>query len=73
MDIKEARSIYNDIWAYHKKYMVIQNDERFLKSMIAEKDEFLKKYSGNLFAKEMIFIVFKSLLASWREQFAPEQ
>lgn len=73
MDIKEARSIYNDIWAYHKKYMVIQNDEQFLKSMIAEKDEFLKKYSENPFAKEMIFIVFKSLLASWKEQFAPEQ
>lgn len=73
MDIKNAREIYNDIWTYHKKYIDIRNDERFLNSMISEKDNLLKKYSGNSFAIEMIFVVFKSLITSWKEKFEPPE
>lgn len=72
MDIREARSIYNDIWSYHKKYMDVQNNKCFLKSMIADKDILLKKYVGNSFAREMIFVVFKSLVVSWQARFVPE-
>ena len=70
MDIKSTRQIYNDIWNYHKKYLYLRNDEKFLKSMISEKDDLLKKYSGNSFATEMMFAVFKSLVSSWKEKYA---
>lgn len=73
MDIRTARQIYNDIWAYHRKFIEIQNDEKFLKSMITEKDVFIKKYAGNTFATEMIFVVFKSLIESWKEKYAPPE
>ena len=69
-DIKSTRQIYNDIWNYHKKYLDMRNDEKFLKSMISEKDDLLKKHSGNSFATEMIFVVFKSLVSSWKEKYA---
>ena len=64
MDIKSTRQIYNDIWNYHKKYLDMRNDEKFLKSMISEKDGLLKKYSGNSFATEMMFIVIKYIDSS---------
>ena len=73
MDIKIIRQIYNDIWAYHKKFIEIQNDEKFLKSMISEKDELCKKYYENPFATEMIFVVFKSLIESWKEKYVPPE
>lgn len=70
MEVKSARKIYNDIWNYHKKYLNVQNDERFLKSMISDKDALLHQYKDNPFAQEMIFVVFKSLLTSWKERFS---
>lgn len=73
MDIKTVRQIYNDIWTYHKKYIDIRNDERFLNSMISGKDELCQKYSGNPFATEMIFVVFKSLIESWKEEYTPPE
>ena len=73
MDIKSTRQIYNDIWNYHKKYLDMRNDEKFLKSMISERDDLLKKYSGNSFATEMMFAVFKSLVLSWKEKYAPPE
>ena len=73
MDIKSTRQTYNDIWNYHKKYLDMRNDEKFLKSMISEKDDLLKKYSGNSCAAEMIFVVFKSLVSSWKEKYAPPE
>ena len=73
MDIKSTRQIYNDIWNYHKKYLYLRNHEKFLKSMISEKDDLLKKYSGNSFATEMMFVVFKSLVSSWKEKYAPPE
>lgn len=73
MDIKSTRQIYNDIWNYHKKYLDMRNDEKLLKSMISEKDDLLKKYSANSFATEMMFVVFKSLVSSWKEKYAPPE
>ena len=73
MDIRTARQIYIDIWAYHKKFIEIQNDEKFLKSMITEKDVLIRKYTGNTFATEMIFVVFKSLIESWKEKYVPPE
>lgn len=73
MDVKTTRQIYNDIWAYHKKYLDMQNEEMFLKTMISEKDVLLRKYSKNTFATEMIFVVFKSLIESWKEKYAPPE
>lgn len=73
MDVENAWNIHKDVWAYHKKYMDVQNDEKFLKAMILERDELFKKYSGNSFATEMIFVVFKSLITSWRQKFAIQE
>ena len=73
MDIKSTRQIYNDIWNYHKKYLDMRNDVKFLMSMISEKDGLLKKYYENPFATEMIFVVFKSLISSWKEKYAPPE
>ena len=73
MDIKSTRQIYNDIWNYHKKYLDMRNDEKFLKSMISEKDILTQKYTGNTFATEMIFVVFKALIADWKEKFTPPE
>lgn len=73
MDIKTIRQIYNDIWAYHKKYFDMQNEETFLKTMISEKDVLLRKYYENPFATEMIFVVFKSLIESWKEKYTPPE
>ena len=73
MDIKNARQIYNDIWEYHKKYIGIQDDEKFIKSMISDKEKLIEKYSGNTFAAEMIFVVFKSLIESWKEKYAQQE
>ena len=73
VDVKNTRKIYNDIWEYHKKYMSVQNDEKFLKSMISEKDILTQKYSGNTFATELIFVVFKALIADWKDKFTPPE
>ena len=73
MNVENAWNIHKDVWAYHKKYIDIQNDEKFLKTMISEKDELIKKYQGNSFATEMIFVVFKSLIKSWKRKFATQE
>lgn len=71
MDIKETREVYNDIWAYHKKYMDVRNDEGFLNSMIADRNILRKKYLGNRFAGEFLVVVFDSLMRTWTERFLP--
>ncbi len=70
---KEIWIIYNDVWIYHKKYLEMRNDDKFLRSMISDKDDLLKKYTGNTFAKELIFVVFKALIADWKEKFTPPE
>lgn len=70
---KEIWIIYNDVWIYHKKYLEMRNDDKFLRSMISDKDDLLKKYTGNTFATELIFVVFKALIADWKEKFTPPE
>ncbi len=70
---KEIWIIYNDVWIYHKKYLEMRNDDKFLRSMISDKDDLLKKYTGNTFATELIFVAFKALIADWKEKFTPPE
>lgn len=69
MEFNKIKSIHNDVFAYHKKYADVQNDEKFLKSMISDKDALLKKYRDSTFAKDMIFAVYKSLISTWRARY----
>ena len=41
--------------------------------IVSEKDILTQKYTGNTFATEMIFVVFKALIADWKEKFTPPE